>query len=105
MLNILDKIQILVVSTSFHAPVTLTPPPLLKKTWKNSTRHIFINIASSGSSEGTEIIKSMRFLFLFCISDDIVTLAGCVIINIMSCYLNYLLDLFDLKIKIFGESL
>ncbi len=43
------------------------------------------------------MIKSMRFYFVFCISDDIVTLAECVIINIMSCYLNYLLDLFDLK--------
>ncbi len=38
------------------------------------------------------MIGSMWSYFLFCISDDIVTVAGCVIINILSCYLNYFLD-------------
>ncbi len=38
------------------------------------------------------MIKSMWSYFLFCISDDIVTVDGCVIINILSCYLNYFLD-------------
>ncbi len=38
------------------------------------------------------MIGSMWSSFLFCIFDDIVTVAGCVIINVLSFYLNYLLD-------------
>ncbi len=36
--------------------------------------------------------ESMWSYFLFCIFDDIVTVTGRVIINILSCYLNYFLD-------------
>ncbi len=52
------------------------------------------------------MIGSMWSYFLFCIFNDIVTLAGSVIINILSCYLNYFLDVTCLfKKKNFGESL
>ncbi len=63
-----------------------------KKLGKSHKTHFQHNITTSGSSEGNEMIKSMRSYVLFCICDDIVTLAGCVIINILSCYLNYFLD-------------
>ncbi len=68
-----------------------TQPP--SKTGKIPQKtHFQHNIATSGSSEGNEMIKSMRSYFIFCIFDDIVTVAGSVIINILSCYLNYFLD-------------
>ncbi len=38
------------------------------------------------------MIESMRSYIIFCIFDDIVMVAGSVIINIMSCYRNYFLD-------------
>ncbi len=38
------------------------------------------------------MIGSMQSYFLFCIFDDIVMVAGSVIINTLSCYLNYFLD-------------
>ncbi len=53
------------------------------------------------------MIGSMWSCLLFCIFDDIVTVAGYVIINTLSCYLNYLFDVTCLfkKIQIFGEPL
>ncbi len=80
------------------SPVTLTHSPS-KKLGKIHKTHFQNNIATSGSSEGNDIIKSMWSYFLFCIFGDIVTVAGNVIINILSCYLNYLLDVTCLFLK------
>ncbi len=92
MYNILDKIHIVVVSPGFHSVLLPEHIPFLKTGKIPQKTRFQHNIATSGSSEGNEMIKSMWCYVLFCISDDIVTLAGCVIINTLSCYLNYFLD-------------
>ncbi len=72
------------------SPVTLTHSPS-KTLGKFHKTHFQHNIAASGSSGGNEMIGSMWSYFLFCIFDDIVAVAGCVI-NVLSCYLNCFLD-------------
>ncbi len=51
------------------------------------------------------MIGNMWSYFIFYIFDDVVTVAGCVIINVLSCKLFLTCYLFMLKIQIFGESL
>ncbi len=91
MYNILYKTHFSRVPRFSLSPVTLTHSPS-KKLGNIHKIHFQHSIAISGSSEGYEMIGSMQSYFLFCIFDDIVMVAGSVIINTLSCYLNYFLD-------------
>ncbi len=86
------------------SPATLIHSPS-KKLGQFQKTHFQHNIATSGSSEGNEMIGNMWSYFIFYIFDDVVTVAGCVIINVLSCKLFLTCYLFMLKIQIFGESL